>query len=53
MADASWTHDVRPIALVNWGTNHQEVRPQPVIPESTHEIRPTVILPTGTIVGEE
>lgn len=53
---AKWKHDTRHIALVKWGLNHNEVRPNPVIPEDEGvrpEIRPSCILATGTEVGEE
>jgi hypothetical protein len=53
---ARWTHDVRNITLTDWGINHSEVRPTPVIPQDGNErpeIRPTCILATGTDVGKE
>lgn len=50
---ATWTHDVRPISLIDWGLHHQEVRPNAVIPEATNEVRPSCIIPTGDDIGEE
>ena len=50
---ASWTHDVRPMALVEWGLHHNEISNNAVIPEDTKEVRPSCILATGTEVGEE
>jgi hypothetical protein len=53
---ASWSHDVRPMALVDWGLHHNEIGTNAVIPEDEGvrpEIRPSCILATGTEVGEE
>ncbi len=50
---AEYTHDVRPIALVPWGENHNEIRPNSVIPEDNPDVRPTCIIATGEEVGEE
>ena len=50
---AAWTHDCRPMALVDWGLHHNEIRPNPVIEEDTTEVRPSCIIATGEDIGEE
>lgn len=50
----TWSHDVRPMALVPWGRDyHNEIRKQAVIEEDSNEIRPSCILEDGAEVGTE
>jgi len=52
---SAWTHDLRPMALVDRGeTHHNEfANSQAMIQEDENEIRPSCILADGTNVGED